>query len=177
MFEPVSYRLELKDYVRLNRDICARTIGRPFAITIIASYIAITIISSLSSHKLEIMPDTISFVSAFIIFLVTILSLYFIIPIRSKTLFREQRSLSEDILLVLHEDGLEFRQESGNFRVKWQHLVKWIEQRDIIAVFPSSAVMIWFTEQAIGIERMAYIRDQLALSGLPKPGKLRKAKT
>lgn len=99
---------------------------------------------------------------------------YATIKPRARKVFRESVTLHEDMTLTFHDDGFEIAQASGRFRGRWVNMVRWDENPEIMAVFPNRYSAIIFPKDQVDEDCVTHIREQMQLSGLPKPWKLRK---
>jgi hypothetical protein len=169
-FKPVTYRLEMADYLRINRAIYIRQMRWILPLVIAAvAFGARDALFSGDGKSLWLFPI---FGAPIAIGLLS--QPYVLLPRKARTLFREQHTLSEEATLKLGENGFEIEQASGSNRYKWDHLIKWTETSEMIVVYLSRNLLFWFTKEAVGTERLGYMKAKLIASGLPSPGKQRK---
>jgi hypothetical protein len=169
-FEPATYRLEMADYLRINRAIYVRQMRwiLPLAIAAMAFGSRDALFSG-DGRSLWLIP-----IFGVLIAIGLLIQPYVFLPRKARTLFREHHAVSEEATLKLSKDGFEIEQASGLHRYKWDHLVRWTETPDMVVVYPSRGLLLWFTKEAVGAERLAYMRERMIASGLATSGQLRK---
>lgn len=170
-FEPVSYRLEPVDYIRLNRAAYFRQMRwtLPLIMAVLAFSLRDELFFSGDRRMLWLLP-----ILGVLVALGLLVHPFVLLPRRARTVFRELHALSEEATLTLGEDGFKIEQESGSNRYQWDHMVRWTETPTMVIVHPSRNLLLWFAKEAVGAERLAFMKARLIASGLPNPGKVRK---
>lgn len=105
---------------------------------------------------------------------VAVAALFVSLKSRARKVYRESASLQEEMTLIFEDEGCRIEQPSGLWRIQWRQLVRWDEDRDIFAVFPNRMMAIIFPKQQVSSNVVDFMREQMKLSGLPKPWRLRK---
>ncbi|MCB2089626.1 MAG: YcxB family protein [Sphingomonadaceae bacterium] len=140
-----------------------------WALALLAIVAAISVFSD-NLWKDLLMPIIVGMAAGFIVFGIQRLTLFG----RAKKLYRESVPLHEVLTFSVTEDGFSFEQASGNFRGKWENLVKWDENDEILAIFSNRCSAFVFPKTEVGAEMIDHIRSEMIASGLQKKGKLRK---
>lgn len=93
---------------------------------------------------------------------------------RSRAIYRESAGLGDEVTLSFQLDGFEISQPRGFTSMNWNELARWDEDHEVFAIFPNRQIAITFPKQQVSEEVVNYMREQMKLSGLPRPWKLRK---
>jgi hypothetical protein len=93
---------------------------------------------------------------------------------QAKKVYRESASLQEEMTLVFEADGFRIEQESGLWRVRWEQLVRWDEDRSVFLLFPNRALAIILPKAQVCENVVDYVRRQMKISGLERAWRLRK---
>ncbi len=105
---------------------------------------------------------------------VLLLTRFVLLPRYSRNHYRQFALFREEITLTLGEDAFEMDQSSGRVRMEWTNIQRWIENDELIAVYPSSALAYLFPKSALREEGSIFVRERLSHAALPKEGKKRK---
>lgn len=106
--------------------------------------------------------------------LVAIVSTLWIVPRRARAIYREQPSIRETKTVTITGDDIGYASASGSFKIRWIELVLWREAAGCLMLGINRAMSLPIPHHAIPAETLAFIKDRLAASGLPKPDKLRR---
>ncbi|WP_033375816.1 YcxB family protein [Porphyrobacter sp. AAP82] len=169
--ERVIYRVVEDDYLALNALVFRRTWIRCLWLTLpTGAIIAVPIAVSEQSviHGIVLMLVGISGASLYVL-----LMRLFLKP-RVRRIYRETYALQEQATLFFEEGGIRVEQASGMQRAQWGQLVRWDEDEKIFALFPNRLLALSFPKQQVSTEVVDFMRDQIRLSGLPRPWTLRK---
>ncbi len=93
---------------------------------------------------------------------------------RVRKAYRETASLQEKLTLFVEDGGIRIEQASGMQRPQWSQLLRWDEDDRVFALYSNRWQAFIFPKQQVSPEVVDFMRDQMKLSGLPRPWKLRK---
>ncbi len=93
---------------------------------------------------------------------------------RVSKVYRETTSLQEEMTLFVEDEGIRIEQPSGMHRTQWRQLVRWDEDKHVIALFINRWQAFILPKQWVNEDVADFIREQMKQSGLPRPWKLRK---
>lgn len=170
----VSYRITEADHYAVNKLMLGRSLGRlKFVLLLLLPVVALAVVADVLLER-SILDDLMPIVVGVIMGGIAVVAMFVSLKWRARKVYRESGSLQEEMTLIFEDNGFRVEQPSGLWRVQWQQLVRWDEDRDIFAVFPNRIMAIIFPKQQVSSDVVDFMREQMKLSGLPKPWKLRK---
>jgi hypothetical protein len=127
-------------------------------------------------HEQIVNADRTSFVliCSVLTFLYLLIFFLFLLPRRSRRLFRESKSLQHPMRIRMSADQAEFLHVSGEFRLPWRDVHKWDEYAGLLSLSLNSATMMLIPLANMDPSALNYARNRLAESGLPQRGKARR---
>ncbi len=169
-----SFRITESDHYALNKLMLRRSLKLPKLALVLAAPLAL--LSLVFNVLLErpLLDGLLPILVGIFVGSVAVFALFASLKPRALKIYRESASLQEEMTLIFEDDGCRIEQPSGSWRVKWRHLVRWDEDREIFAVFPNRAMAIIVPKQQVSQDVVNFMREQMKHSGLPKPWKLRK---
>lgn len=93
---------------------------------------------------------------------------------RVRKAYRETATLQEEMTLFVEDGCIRIEQPSGMQRPQWSQLLRWDEDDRVFALFLNRWQAFIFPKHQVSKEVVDFMRDQIKLSGLPRPWKLRK---
>lgn len=96
------------------------------------------------------------------------------IPIQTKRAYREFKVIQEEMTLSLSANSFSIDQASGSITSPWEHIIKWDENDQVMALYPQRQMAYIFPKVDVGAAHIEFMKERLIESGLTKKGKLRK---
>lgn len=170
----INFRITEEDHYAVNRLMLARSLGRlrPLLLLVVGLAVLSVVVNVLLERS--VLDDLMPLIVGIAVGGLAALGMFVTLKPRARKIYRESAPLREEMTLLFEDGGFRIEQPSGLWRVQWGDLVRWDENHDIFAVFPNRQMAIIVPKQQISEDVVDYIREQMKLSGLSRPWKLRK---
>lgn len=171
MTDPVAYHITLNDYVSFQREAAWRAMPRFIAVMVVL--VGIIALAGIALGERGMIGGAV--IGWIIVVIgVPLFARYIRIPSVARKTFREYALIREEMTLNLTDEGFSIAQASGHVAMAWSNVILWSENDCMLAIHPNQQMGYILPKDAIGPERVGYIREQLVESGLPSKGKRRK---
>ncbi|WP_086607552.1 YcxB family protein [Erythrobacter donghaensis] len=169
--EPVAYRISEADHITLMRMFQKRALPRfaMFMAIVVALVFVVAVPLGLPEAGYSAAVTALVIVPTFALF-----ARYVTIPRKAARAFRDYALIREEMTLSLTGEGFAITQASGHVAMAWSDVLMWDENDRILAIHPTGELAYILPKQAIGRDRVDFIRQHLVDYGLSSKGKRRK---
>jgi hypothetical protein len=158
----VNYQLTVDDFRRAIKAYRTRTkflrwtarFGIGFVALVLATGVILLIFAPHGDSFHNLIP-------LFMFFILWILILWALPYLSARSQFRGSPSAKTPITLVVTDAGLQFRSQYTDSKVNWSAYVKWLEEKEIFALFPNPKVFIVIPKRAFTVDQVSEFRGFL----------------